>query len=434
MWTCACGARARAASTIAGTGTLQSHSHDQGIGVALHNITLEATVRLIGVADVFVTGGMTLNGGTIRLANPTFSDGTLWLSGTQTLGGTGQIIFEEPNSPAENDFEMFRVALDKLRDRKVLVHCQINLRASTMVFLYRVIVEGVPADQAYGRERHDGRAGRKGDLLSTASACQRQRLRIVGVDNRPVFRRLVRENPRLRRSVGFHRAMAVEMVGRQVQQHGDPWMERVRRLQLETAHLDDVKRLRCRRSDLRAERRTDVSSHHRLQSACREHTTRQRGRRRLALGPCDRDDPSAQPARRKLDLAYHPDAGLARRHNGRLIECHPGAQDQQVGRRERLYSMSAQFQLDACVAQLSSRARVEIGPRIGERDARAALGKQQRGGDAATGRSRHRDVLSAHRKAHLSFNVVRLKSAKMMATIRNRVITFGSLQPINSKW
>ena len=34
---------------------------------------------------------------------------------------------------------------------------------------------------------------------------------------------------------------------------------------------------------------------------------------------------------------------------------------------------------------------------------------------------------------HRSFNVVRLKSAKMIAMIRNRVITFGSLQPISSK-
>ena len=34
---------------------------------------------------------------------------------------------------------------------------------------------------------------------------------------------------------------------------------------------------------------------------------------------------------------------------------------------------------------------------------------------------------------HRSFNVVRLKSAKITATIRNRVMTFGSLQPRSSK-
>ena len=34
---------------------------------------------------------------------------------------------------------------------------------------------------------------------------------------------------------------------------------------------------------------------------------------------------------------------------------------------------------------------------------------------------------------YLSFNVVKLNNAKMIATMTNRVITFGSLHPINSK-
>ena len=35
---------------------------------------------------------------------------------------------------------------------------------------------------------------------------------------------------------------------------------------------------------------------------------------------------------------------------------------------------------------------------------------------------------------HRSFKVVRLNSAKMIATITNRVMTFGSLHPMSSKW
>ena len=89
--------------------------------------------------------------------------------------------------------------------------------------------------------------------------------------------------------------------------------------------------------------------------------------------------------------------------------------------------------VDACAPQLLRGARVELGAGVGERHARAALGEQQRGGDAAARGADDRDVLSAHREAHLSFNVVRLKSAKMMATMMNRAITFGSLQPISSK-
>jgi len=44
------------------------------------------------------------------------------------------------DSPTEADFEKFASALRELGSRKVLVHCQINLRASVMVFLYRAIV------------------------------------------------------------------------------------------------------------------------------------------------------------------------------------------------------------------------------------------------------------------------------------------------------
>jgi len=44
------------------------------------------------------------------------------------------------DNPTEADFEKFASALRELGRHKVLVHCQINLRASVMVFLYRAIV------------------------------------------------------------------------------------------------------------------------------------------------------------------------------------------------------------------------------------------------------------------------------------------------------
>ena len=44
------------------------------------------------------------------------------------------------DNPTDSDFEQFASALGGLGKRKVLVHCQINLRASVMVFLYRAIV------------------------------------------------------------------------------------------------------------------------------------------------------------------------------------------------------------------------------------------------------------------------------------------------------
>ena len=51
--------------------------------------------------------------------------------------------------PTDADFDAFAAAMKRLRDGKVLVHCQINLRASTMTFLYRAITLREPVDKAY---------------------------------------------------------------------------------------------------------------------------------------------------------------------------------------------------------------------------------------------------------------------------------------------
>jgi len=42
-------------------------------------------------------------------------------------------------APDESHLDALSAALSRLRERKVLVHCEINMRASTLVFLYRVI-------------------------------------------------------------------------------------------------------------------------------------------------------------------------------------------------------------------------------------------------------------------------------------------------------
>ena len=51
--------------------------------------------------------------------------------------------------PTDADFDAFAAAMKRLADGKVLVHCQINLRASSMTFLYRVIEQREPPDKAY---------------------------------------------------------------------------------------------------------------------------------------------------------------------------------------------------------------------------------------------------------------------------------------------
>jgi protein tyrosine phosphatase (PTP) superfamily phosphohydrolase (DUF442 family) len=53
-------------------------------------------------------------------------------------------------APTENHFEAVSTALHRLTGRKVLVHCQVNMRASTMVFLFRVLQRNENPAAAYG--------------------------------------------------------------------------------------------------------------------------------------------------------------------------------------------------------------------------------------------------------------------------------------------
>ena len=170
---------------------------------------------------------------------------------------------------------------------------------------------------------------------------------IVGVEHRPVGHGLVLEDPCLRGRVLVDRRVAIEVVGRKVQEHGDPGMKRLDPFELEAARLDDVNRLGGRGLDLRAQCVADVAADQDLVAAGLEHAAGQRRGGRLALGAGDRDDPSGQPARCQLELANDLGAAAARRFDDRLIPRHAGAQHDQVRCRKRLRRVSADLERNA---------------------------------------------------------------------------------------
>lgn len=51
-------------------------------------------------------------------------------------------------SPTRRDFYTFAAVMQQAPDRKTLLHCQVNFRASAFSFLYRVIYAGVSLDDA----------------------------------------------------------------------------------------------------------------------------------------------------------------------------------------------------------------------------------------------------------------------------------------------
>lgn len=68
------------------------------------------------------------------------------------VGRQGLVYVNIPvdfSAPTPADFDAFTRVLASLSDRKVLVHCQVNMRGSVFVFLHRVIHDKQPADRAY---------------------------------------------------------------------------------------------------------------------------------------------------------------------------------------------------------------------------------------------------------------------------------------------
>jgi protein tyrosine phosphatase (PTP) superfamily phosphohydrolase (DUF442 family) len=68
------------------------------------------------------------------------------------VGSTGISYVNIPvdwHTPRYEDFELFSNVLRQSGSRRVLVHCQVNKRASLFTFLYRVVHEGVAPDRAY---------------------------------------------------------------------------------------------------------------------------------------------------------------------------------------------------------------------------------------------------------------------------------------------
>lgn len=85
----------------------------------------------------------------INLAPPQ-SAGSVATEGT-ILAGQGVSYLDIPvdfRRPTTEDFKLFVDEMKQRSAQNVLAHCQVNMRASAFVFLYRVIHENAPVDEA----------------------------------------------------------------------------------------------------------------------------------------------------------------------------------------------------------------------------------------------------------------------------------------------
>ncbi len=81
----------------------------------------------------------------------------------------------------------------------------------------------------------------------------------------------------------------------------------------------------------------------------------------------------------------------------------------------------------------------EVGLRVRADDVHAALDERRHGGAARAGEAEDRrgadlGKVGSQRQRHRSFSVDSAKSAKRIATIQKRMMTFDSGHPASSKW
>jgi protein tyrosine phosphatase (PTP) superfamily phosphohydrolase (DUF442 family) len=86
----------------------------------------------------------------VYLAPPTVGDALA--EEPKIVGRQGLLYVNIPivwEAPTAADFQSFTRVMQALAGRKVYVHCQMNLRASSLVFLHRVITLKEPPDKAW---------------------------------------------------------------------------------------------------------------------------------------------------------------------------------------------------------------------------------------------------------------------------------------------
>jgi protein tyrosine phosphatase (PTP) superfamily phosphohydrolase (DUF442 family) len=131
------------------------------LAVAKADSTARPPPNLVVISERLVTSGQpstdwlrTLKaqgfGAVVYLAPPTVPDAVRDEASIVASQGLAfiniPIDFERPD---ERDYELFAAVLRGLASRKVLVHCQINLRASSMTFLYRALALREDPERAY---------------------------------------------------------------------------------------------------------------------------------------------------------------------------------------------------------------------------------------------------------------------------------------------
>ena len=174
---------------------------------------------------------------------------------------------------------------------------------------------------------------------------------IVGVENAEVVLVLLGEDALLGESVVLEGAVAIEVVGRDVEDDGDCGMELLGGFELEAGDFEDGPGVVGAVVDQRDDRDADVAADQRGQAGLLQDFADQRGGGGLAVGAGDGEDLALEEARGQFEFADDGPAEVAHLHQFGRVERHAGADDDEVLAAKGEQAVTAGFDVDALFEQ-----------------------------------------------------------------------------------
>ncbi len=211
------------------------------------------------------------------------------------------------------------------------------------------VVEDRPLGQRHLALRR--RTAAEGDAPPAAAEVGAGERRVVGVVDGEVVVALVGEDAQLRRQVGVEVAVAVEVVGREVEEDAALGGEVRGVLELEAGGLADHRRVGLQPAGQRGERRADVAGDGDRLARRAVDVPEQLDRRRLAVGPGDGEEAIGDRPPGQLELADDVEPALQRGSDHRRLPGHARALDDGSHAIELSNSIRIQGNFDALPRQ-----------------------------------------------------------------------------------
>ena len=132
--------------------TMHDQAHSQEQELAVNFVAVTDRLHTAGQPDAAHLSSLAGRGYelVVYIAPPT-SRGAIETEG-KLVAATGIAYVNIPvdwQNPQYDDFELFSGILNQSGRRRVLIHCQVNMRASLFTFLYRVVHEKADPREAY---------------------------------------------------------------------------------------------------------------------------------------------------------------------------------------------------------------------------------------------------------------------------------------------